>query len=58
MYISQEQQSGGLRENNSETDLALKEGIQLVAGVWKIKEWLDGVVSQYYHRPFIEVVII
>ena len=58
MYISQEQQSGGLRENNSEVDSALKEGIQLVAGVSKSKESLDGVVSQYYHRPFIEGVII
>ena len=46
------------RENNSQADLASKEGIQLITGVWKIKERLEGVVSQYYHRPFIEGAII
>ena len=26
----------------------------MVTGVWDIKERLEGVVSQYYHRPFIK----
>ena len=39
-------------------DLASKEGLQLDTGVWKIKEWLDDVVFEYYHRPFIEGVAI
>ena len=42
------------RENNSQADSALKEVIQLVTGVWKIKERLEDVVTEYYHRHFIE----
>ena len=42
------------RENNSHANTTSKEGLQLVAGVWKIKERLEDVVSEYYHRPFIE----
>ena len=42
------------RENNSQADTASKEGLQLVAGVWKIKERLEDVVSEFYHCPFIE----
>ena len=42
------------REKNCQADTASKEGLQLVAGVWKIKERLEDVVTEYYHRPFIE----
>ena len=44
------------RENNCQADSASKEGLQLDAGVWKVKEWLENSIFEYYHRPFIEVV--
>ena len=46
------------RENNCQADSASKEGLQLDTGVWKIKEQLDDVVSQFYHRPFIKGAVI
>ena len=42
------------RENNCQADTASKEGLQLVAGAWKIKERLEDVVSEFYHHPFIK----
>ena len=42
------------KENNKEADKALKEGLQLTMGQWKIQELLDGTVHEFYHRPFIE----
>ena len=42
------------RENNREVDLALKEGLLLMEGQWKIWEKLDDTEQTYYHRPFIE----
>ena len=46
------------RENNCQADAASKDGLQMDAGVWKIKERLDDVVFEYYHCPFIEGVAI
>ena len=46
------------RENKCQADSASKEGLQLDTGVWKIKERLDDVVSQFYHRPFIEGAVV
>ena len=46
------------KENNSQMDLASKEGLRLDAVVWKIKERLDDVVSRFYHRPFIEGAVV
>ena len=46
------------RENNCQVDSASKEGLQLDAGVWKIKERLEDPVFEYYHHPFIEGVVI
>ena len=42
------------RENNYQEDTTLNEGLQLVVGVWKIKERLKDAVTEYYHQPFIE----
>ena len=42
------------RENNWQADKASKAGLQLKVGRWKIVESLDGIVHEYYHRPFIE----
>ena len=44
------------RENNSQADLASKEGLLLDPGVWKVKERLGDDTFEYYHRPFFEVV--
>ena len=46
------------KENNCQADSTSKEGLQLYAGVWKIKERLDDVVSQFYHRAFIEGAVV
>ena len=42
------------RENNKEADKASKEGLRLEAGSWTVKEVLEGISQDYYHRPFIE----
>ena len=42
------------RENNREADLASKAGLQLVMGQWQIKEHINGIILDYFHRPFIE----
>ena len=42
------------RENNKEADKALKEGLQLALGQWKIQEMIEDTVHEYYHKPFIE----
>ena len=40
------------RENNREAFEASKEGLLLTLGQWRICEQLDGVVQEYFHRPF------
>ena len=42
------------RENNREADEASKEGLLLTLHQWRICEQVDGVVHEFYHRPFIE----
>ena len=42
------------KEINREADKASKEGLRLTMGQWKISELVDGVLYEYYHRPFIE----
>ena len=41
-------------ENNRQVHKASKEGLQLDLGQWKIKEFIDDSIHEYYHRPFIE----
>ena len=45
------------RENNCQADSALKEGLLLDLGVWKVKERLGDVAFEYYHLPFFDVVV-
>ena len=42
------------RESNKLEDRASKEGLQVEVGRWNIRESLDGLVQDYYHRPFME----
>jgi len=42
------------RENNVRADQASKARLELVVGVWKIKEFRDGHEHDIYHRPFID----
>ena len=42
------------KEKNRQVDKASKAGLQLEVGRWKIRESLDGIFHEYYHRPFIE----
>ena len=42
------------RENNRLADRASKAGLQMEVGRWKIRESIDGLVHEYFHRPFIE----
>ena len=42
------------RENNQEADKASKEGIRLALGTWLVKEFNEGTVQSYCHRPFFE----
>ena len=45
------------RENNQKVDRASKEGLHLEVGRWKIREYLDNVAHEFYHRPFIDGVV-
>ena len=42
------------REVIKEADKALKEGLLLTLGQWKVLEQVDGDAHEFYHRPFIE----
>ena len=42
------------KENNRSTDIALKAGLQLALGQWKIREQIDNTFHEYYHHPFIK----
>ena len=44
------------RENNCQADSALKEGLLLDPGIWKIKEQIGDAAYEYYHRPFFDEV--
>ncbi len=41
------------RENNKEANKASKEGLKLDLWIWKIKKSRNGVVQDFFHRPFI-----
>ena len=43
------------RENNKEADKASKEGLQLEEGILLVKEFSNGSLQAFYHRPFIEL---
>ena len=42
------------RANNMEADKASKEGLRLAEGTWMVKEFINGSLQAFYHRPFIE----
>ena len=42
------------RANNKEADKASKEGLRLAEGTWMVKEFTNGSLQAFYHRPFIE----
>jgi ribonuclease HI len=42
------------RERNMVVDQLSKAGIHMEQGQWHIVEDLDGIIQEYYHRPFIE----
>jgi ribonuclease HI len=44
------------RERNQSADKLSKEGLQLVLGQWKIKEFNAGTVHEFFHRSFIDIV--
>ena len=43
------------RENNKEADKASKEGLRLAEGTWLVKEFSNGSLQAFYHKPFIEL---
>ena len=45
------------RERNIEADKLLEKGLSIPYGKWKISEFKDGTIFEYYHRPFINGVI-
>ena len=44
-------------ENNCQADIALKAGLLLDLGIWKVKERLGDHAFEYYHRPFFDMVV-
>jgi len=45
------------REHNTEANSLSKEGANQEQGIWLIIEKIDGVSYQYYHRPFMDIMV-